>query len=75
MRVGVAGDHDLAGRVEVGDPHVAAGAAAGDLDVVVVEAEDGGHRAGAVLGGGLHGLAPLGDEADAVVEVERARRR
>ena len=43
--LGRTGDDDLAGRVEVGDPHVGVGAAAGHLDLVVVEAEHGGHRA------------------------------
>ena len=70
--LGRAGDHDLAGRVEVGDPHVAVGPPAGDLDLVVVEAEDRGHRARAVAAGVVHRLGPLGDEAHALVEAERA---
>ncbi len=45
--VGFPGDHDLAGRVEVGDPHVGVGEVAGDLDLVVVEAEHRSHRADA----------------------------
>ena len=60
------------GRVEVGDPHVAVGAAAGDLDLVVVEAEHRGHRAGVLDAGLVHRLGPLDDEAHAVVEAERA---
>ena len=40
-----AGDHDLAGCVEVRDPHLGVGAIAGDLDLVVVEAEHRRHRA------------------------------
>ena len=70
--LGRPGDHDLAGSVEVGDPHVAVGAAAGDLDLVVVEAEDRGHRAGLILPGVVHGLGALGDEAHALVEARRA---
>ena len=42
------------------------------LDDVVVGAEDGGHGAGPGVGGGLHGGAALGDEADAVLEAQRA---
>ena len=71
--LGRAGDDDLAGGVEVGDPHVGVGAAAGDLDEVVVEAEHRGHRAGVVVAGVVHRLGALADEAHAVVE-GRARR-
>ena len=70
--LGRAGDDDLAGGVVVGDPHVVVGAAAGDLDLVVVEAEHGGHRARAGQAGVVHRLGPLDDEAHAVVEAERA---
>ena len=70
--VGRPGDHDLAGGVEVGDPHVVVGAPAGDLDLIVVEAEHGGHRARALEAGVVHRVGPLDDEADAVVEAERA---
>ncbi len=70
---GRAGDHDLAGSVEVGDPHVAVGAAAGDLDLVVVEPEHGGHRAGLVGAGVVHRLGALDDQPHALVE-RRARR-
>ncbi len=44
---------------------------AGDVDLLVVEAEHGGHGAFAFVGGGLHGIAPLTDEADPVGEIER----
>ena len=67
-----AGDDDLAGGVVVGDPHVGVGAAAGDVDLVVVEAEHGGHRARLGEPGLVHGVGPGDDEADAVVEAERA---
>ena len=70
--VGRAGDHDLARGVEVGDPDVGVGAAAGDLDLVVVEAEDGGHRAGLGVARVVHGGGAGGDETDAVVEAEGA---
>ena len=40
------GDHDLARSVVVGDPDVVVGTPARDVDLVVVEAEHGGHRAG-----------------------------
>ena len=49
------------------------GAPAGDLDEIVVEAEDRGHRAGVVVAGVVHRLGALADEPDAVVEAERAR--
>ena len=67
------GDHDLAGCVEVGDPHVAVGAAAGDLDLVVVEAEHRGHRAGVLDAGLVHRIGALAHQAHALVE-RRARR-
>ncbi len=66
--VGRAGDDDLTGRVEVGHPHVAVGPPAGDLDEVVVEPEDRGHRAGVVDAGLVHRVGPLDDEAHALVE-------
>ena len=69
---GRAGDHDLAGSVEVGDPDVAVGPAAGDLDLVVVEAEHRGHGARVVVAGVVHRVGALADEAHAVVEAERA---
>ena len=72
--LGGAGDDDLAGRVEVGDPGLALGTLARGLDVVVFEAEDGDHRPGALLGGVLHRGAALGDEAQPVLEGERAGR-
>ena len=72
-RLGRTGDHDLAGAVVVGDPYVGGDPAAGQLDVVVVEAEHGGHRAFAFFGGDLHGLAPFGHEPHRVGEIERAR--
>ena len=68
------GDDDLARRVEVGDPDVVVDAVAGALDEVVVEPEDGGHRALLGLGADLHGLATFVHQLHRVVEVERARR-
>ena len=70
--VGRAGDHDLARCVVVGDPDVLVGPAAGHVDLVVVEAEDGGHRARLGRAGIVHGVGALDDEADAVVEAQRA---
>ena len=67
-----AGDDDLPGGVVVGDPDVLVGAPAGDVDLVVVETEDGGHRAGLGQPGLVHRLGAGGHEADAVVEPERA---
>ena len=67
-RLGAPGDDDLSGGVVVGDPHVAVDAGAGDLDVVVVEAEDGGHRAGSLRRGGAHRRAAFGDEVEALLE-------
>ena len=67
-----AGDDDLPGRVVVGDPDVLVGAAAGDVDLVVVEAEHGGHRARLGEPGLVHGVGPGDDEAHAVVEPEGA---
>ena len=52
--VGGAGDHDLSGSVEVRDPDVGVGEVAGDLDLVVVETEHGGHRAGLRVAGVVH---------------------
>ena len=48
------GDHDLSGRVEVGDPDLLVGAPARDLDLIVVEAEHRGHRAGMLEAGFVH---------------------
>ena len=47
---------------------------AGSLDGLVVEAEHGDHRAGRVFGRLLHGGAPLRDESEAVLEIERTGR-
>ncbi len=68
-----AGDHELSGRVVVGDPDVALGALAGRLRVVVGGPEHGGHRAWSLLGRVVHGLATFDHEAHAVLEPERAR--
>ena len=67
-----ASDHDLAGGVVVGDPHVGVGAAACDVNVLVVEAEDRGHRAGPFEPGVVHCGCASGHQADAVVETKRA---
>ena len=72
--VGVSGDDNLARCVVVGDPHVAAGAQAGRVDLIVLEPEHRSHSAGSVLGRDLHGLAALGDEAHRVREIEGAGR-
>jgi hypothetical protein len=69
------GDHHLAGCVEVGHPHVVVRSTAGDLDVVVVQAEHRGHGAGVVDAGVVHRVGPLAHEAHAVVEGERPARR
>ena len=47
-------DDDLARGVVVGDPDVGVGAAACDVNVLVVEAEDRGHRAGPFEPGIVH---------------------
>ena len=47
-RRGVAGDDQVLGRVVVGDPDVAVGPPAGDVDGLVVEAENRRHHARAV---------------------------
>jgi hypothetical protein len=54
---------------------IAVGPAAGDLDVLVVEAEHRGHRAGVVQARFVHRLGPLGHQPDAVVVGERAAGR
>ena len=66
------GDDDLAGGVVVGHPHVGVGAPAGDVDLVVVEAEHGGHRPRLGQPGLVHGVGAGDHEAHAVVEAERA---
>ena len=58
--VGRAGDDDLSGRVVVGHPHVFVGAAAGDVDLLVVETEHGGHRARLGQPGLVHGVGAFG---------------
>ena len=70
--VGRSGDHDLTGGVVVGDPGAARRLLAGDIDLIVVEAEDGGHGAVLLIGGGLHGVAAFVDEFGGVGEVEHA---
>ena len=66
------GDHDLARSVVVGHPDVVVGTPACDVDLVVVEAEHGGHRAGLCQAGVVHRRAALAHEPDPVVEAERA---
>ena len=68
--VGRSGDDHLAGGVVVRDPHVGVGAPARDVDLVVVEAEHGGHGAGLRESGVVHRRAAFAHEADAVVETE-----
>ena len=65
---GRAGDDHLPGGVVVGDPDVFIGAPAGHVDLVVVEPEDGRHRAGLGQTGLVHRLGAGGHEADGVVE-------
>ena len=72
---GLAGDDDLAGCVEVRDPHVGVGEIAGHLDLVVVETEHRRHRADVGGAGVVHGSGPLGHQRDSLVEPERTRRR
>ena len=62
---------DLAGGVDGAD--LGAGLAADILALAHVEADDGGHRAGAGLAGGGHQLAAGAEEADGIVEREGAR--
>ena len=73
-RGGVAADHDLARRVEVGghDDVVARGLLADFEHQRVFGAEHGGHRAGAGGRGVLHQLAAHAHELRAVVQRERA---
>ena len=66
------GDHDLAGGIEVGDPDLGVGEVAGDLDLIVVEAEDGRHRARLSGAGVVHRRRPLRHELHAFLEPERA---
>ncbi len=72
-RFGRTRDHDLSGAVVVGDPDIVGDAATRDLDVVIVEAEDRGHRSFAFFGRNLHGLAAFGDESHGVGKVDGAR--
>ncbi len=65
-------DHDLAGSVVVGHPDVVVGTPACHVDLVVVEAEHGGHRAGLCQTGVVHRRAALAHEPDSVVEAEGA---
>ncbi len=67
-----AGDDDLTGGVEVGHPHVAVGASACDLDLVIVEAEHRGHGAGVLDAGLVHRIGSLADQPHAFVEPECA---
>ena len=69
---GRAGDHDLAGSVVVGHPDVVVGTPAGHVDLIVVEAEHGGHRAGLREAGVVHRRAALAHEPDSVIEAEGA---
>jgi len=62
----------LAGGVEVGHPDLVVGEVAGDLDLVVVESEDRGHRAGSFLTGIVHGVGSCADERDSFGKAERA---
>ena len=71
-RVGRPGDHDLSRRVVVGHPHVALGAHAGRLGVVVRDAEERGHGPRRLLPGARHGLAAGDHQLDPVLEAEGA---
>ena len=68
---GRTGDDDLARGVVVGDPHVGVGPPAGDIDLLVVEAEYRGHRARVLEPSIMHRIGAGDDEANAVVEAER----
>ncbi len=68
--LGRPGDDGLAGGVVVGHPHLALGALAGGVDGVVVRAHDRRHRPGVLLGGVVHGLAPLDHQPHTFVEAE-----
>ncbi|MCY1529990.1 hypothetical protein D9M68_651630 [compost metagenome] len=69
----VAGDHDLGGRVEVHglDDLALGGGGAGGAHGVIVQAQDGGHSAGADRHGGLHGVGAHAHQAHSVFERER----
>ena len=70
-----AGDDDLARRIEVGDPHIAVGAPAGNLDLVVVEPEHRCHGAGVLDSGLMHGVCAFDDQTHTLVEAQCARCR
>lgn len=65
------GDDHLARSVEVGDPDVAVGSAAGHFDLVVVEPEHRCHGADVVVAGVEHGIGSLAHQPHAFVEPER----
>ncbi len=69
---GRAGDDDLTRGVEVGHPHIAVGAPAGHLDLVVVESEHRGHRSRVLDARLMHRVGSLDHQTHALVEPERA---
>ena len=67
-----AGEHDLAGRVEVGDVHIGGGGQRPDL--LFLAADQRGHRAFGGQAGFFHERAALADDAQAVLEREGSGR-
>ena len=70
--LGRPGDDHLPGGVEVGHPHIAVGAAACHLDLVVVETEHRGHRAGVLAAGVVHGLGAFAHQPHTLVESQHS---
>ena len=68
--IGVAGDHDLAGAVEVSSVDVERGAEF--EDVLAGAADDRGHAALGLITGKLHQAAALGDDLEAGLEIPDA---
>ena len=68
-RAHAAGEHDLAGRVVVGERQLEVGREL--VDVVALAAEHGDHAAGLQGGGVGHRLRAGADEPHAVLEVDR----
>ncbi len=69
----LAGDDDLAGRVEIGGLDVEGGAEI--IDRLALFAEDCGHGSGGLFAGELHEAASFGDDPEAGGEVKYARCR
>ncbi len=70
---GSAADDHLARGVVVGHPDLVLGPLAGGLGIVVTDAEEGRHRARALVGGRLHGLAPFDHQTGPIAEGDGPR--